>query len=162
MMTVVPPARISATPFVNTSPAGDPVWFLGARTWERANAAQTGGALGIIEHVLEPGFASPYHVHHNEDEEFFVIEGQIRFFVEGQTWVAGAGGFAFLPREIAHGFRVEGDAPARILLLTTPGGFEGFVTGLSEPAPPSGPPDLERLVQVAATYAIDILGPLPE
>jgi quercetin dioxygenase-like cupin family protein len=161
-MTAGTPSPGPAAPFVNTSPAGDPVWFLGARTWERATAAQSGGALGIVEHLLEPGFGSPYHLHHNEDEEFFVIEGQIRFFSEGQSWVAGAGGFAFLPREIAHGFRVEGDAPARVLLMVTPGGFEGFVTELSEPAPPTAAPDMARLMQVAANYGIDILGPLPE
>ena len=140
----------------------DMVWFLGARTWVRATAEQTRGALGLIEHILEPGFASPYHVHHHEDEAFYVLEGQLRFVSEGRSWVVGAGGFAFLPREVPHGFRVEGDTTARCLLLVTPGGFDGFVAELSQPEPPSSAPDLGHLVQVAATYALDILGPLPE
>ena len=138
------------------------VWFLGTKTWLRATAAQTGGALGLVEHLLEPGFASPYHLHHNEDEAFYILDGALRFFSAGQSWVAGPGGFAFLPRESPHGFRVEGTTPARILLLMTPGGFEGFVTDLSEPAPPAGPPDMDLLMQTAARYRVDILGPLPE
>lgn len=150
------------TLFLNELTADDAAWFLGAETWVRATAAQTGRALGLVEHILEPGFASPYHLHHNEDEAFYVLEGQLRFLSEGRSWVAGAGGFAFLPREIPHGFRVEGDARARCLLLVTPGGFEGFVAELSQPEPPTSPPDLGHLVEVAASYAVDILGPLPE
>src|SRR5680860_691295 len=121
--------------------ADDAAWFLGAETWLRATATQTGGALGLIEQVLNPGLGSPFHVHHNEDEAFYVLEGEIRFFSEGQTWVTGAGAFADLPRDIPHGFRVEGSASARVLLLVTPGGFEGFVAESRDPAPPAGPPD---------------------
>jgi quercetin dioxygenase-like cupin family protein len=150
------------TLFLNELTADDAAWFLGAETWVRATSEQTSGALGLVEHILEPGFASPYHLHHNEDEAFYVLEGQLRFVSEGRSWVVGAGGFAFLPREIPHGFRVEGDTTARCLLLVTPGGFEGFVAELSQPEPPTIPPDLGHLVEVAARYAIDILGPLPE
>ena len=83
-------------------------------------------------------------------------------FVSGErSWLVSPGGFAFLPRDIPHGFRVEGDVPARILLLAMPAGFEGFVAELSESPPPAGPPDLARVAQVAARYAIEILGPLP-
>jgi quercetin dioxygenase-like cupin family protein len=161
-MTVETSFPLTSGPFVDALAADDATWFLGARTWLRATASQTGGAFGLVEQVIEPGFASPYHVHRNEDEAFYVIEGEVRFVSEGQSWFAGAGGFAFLPRNIPHGFRVEGDVPARVLLLVTPGGFEGFVAELSEPAPPAGPPDMGKLMQAAASYSIDILGPLPE
>ena len=75
---------------------------------------------------------------------------------------AEAGIFIYGPRGIPHGFRVEGDQPARVLLQCTPGGFEHFVMELSEPSPPSGPPDMERLISVAAKYGNEILGPLPD
>jgi quercetin dioxygenase-like cupin family protein len=153
---------ISPSVFLSASAEADGSWFLGCRTWTLATSAQTGGALGVIEQEIEPGFGSPYHVHRHEDEAFYVLEGEIRFFSEGQTWVAGPGGFAFLPRGIPHGFRVEGSATARVVLLVTPGGFDGFVAELSEPAPPVGPPDMGKLMQTAARYAVDILGPLPE
>jgi hypothetical protein len=82
-------------------------------------------------------------------------------FVCGSSWtVAKAGTFVFGPRDIAHGFKVLGDAPARLLLLCAPGGFEQFVVDMSEPTP--APPDMAKLMAVAAKYKIDIHGPLPE
>ena len=149
-------------PFLGELDEQDMLWFLGERTWLRATSAQTGGTLGLVEQVISPGFASPYHVHRNEDESFYVLKGEIRFVSNGQSWVLGSGGFAFLPRDIPHGFRVEGDASARFLILTTPAGFEAFVAELSTPEPPTGPPDLEALTRIAAEYGVEILGPLPE
>ncbi len=52
--------------------------------------------------------------------------------------------------------------PARMLLQCFRGGFEHFIIEMCEPTPPTGPPDMERLMSVAAEYDIDILGPLPE
>ena len=80
---------------------------------------------------------------------------------------AGAGTWIWGPRGIPHGFRVEGSAPARLLLFATPAGFEQFVIDLGEPAadwssPPAGPPDMEKLMATAARYRVDILGPLPD
>jgi quercetin dioxygenase-like cupin family protein len=113
--------------------------------------------------MMPPGFASPYHVHHREDESFYVLQGHVAFVCDGKWLTAAPGDFVFGPRNIPHGFRVTGTAPAQMLLLLTPGGFERFTKDLGEPAgtPPS-PPDMARLVAVAASYGIDILGPLPE
>ena len=137
-------------------------WFLGERTWVRATADQTGGTLGLVEQVVAPGFASPYHVHRSEDEAFYVLAGRVRFVGGDGARVLGPGGVAFLPRGVPHGFRVEGDAPARILLIATPAGFASFVDGLCEPAPPAGPPDMAALMVAADRHGIEILGPLPE
>jgi quercetin dioxygenase-like cupin family protein len=113
--------------------------------------------------MLPPGFASPYHVHHREDESFYVLQGRVAFVCDGKWLTAGPGDFVFGPKNIPHGFKVTGTTPAQLLLLVSPGGFERFTKDLSEPAgmPPS-PPDLAKLVAVAATYGVDILGPLPE
>jgi hypothetical protein len=92
----------------------------------------------------------------------------LTFFCQGKKLKAGSGAYIFGPRDIPHGFRVDGEAPARILLLTTPGGgFENFILEMSDPAsdvnlPPAGPPDMQKLMALAAKYKIDILGPLPE
>ena len=149
-------------PFLGTMDESTGQWFLGCQVWRRAGGAQTGGALGLIEQIVAPGLGSPYHIHHNEDEAFFVLDGEIRFFSLGGSWVLGKGGFAFLPRGIAHGFRTEGDAPSRSLVLVTPAGFEEFVDELSAPAPPAGPPDMLALLEVAGRHGLEILGPLPE
>jgi quercetin dioxygenase-like cupin family protein len=149
-------------PFVSALEEDAAQWFAGARIWIRTPAAQSGGGGGVIEFVIPAGWGSPYHVHRNEDETFYVIDGKIRLFSGDQSWVAGPGGIAFLPCNIPHGFRVEGSAPVRMLHLATSIGFEGFVSDLCEPAPPAGPPDLSKLAQVAARYGIEFLGPLPE
>ena len=132
----------------------------------KATGEQTGGAFGLIDNLMPGGFASPYHMHRNEDESFYVVEGEMTFYVGEQSVKAGAGAFVYGPREVPHGFEVEGTAPARILLQNHPAGFEGFPVEVGEPAeelvlPPAEPPDVERLMAIAARYDIEILGPLP-
>jgi quercetin dioxygenase-like cupin family protein len=144
---------------------GQAIWFLDTLTLVKATGAQTGGAYGLVEQVLPAGSGSPYHVHHAEDETFYILEGEASFISEGRLVKAAAGSSIFLPRDIPHGFRV--DRPSRLLILTTPAGFEQFLIEAGQPArelalPPAEPPDLQRLVAVAAKYHIDILGPLPE
>jgi len=143
------------------------VWFLGSLTLIKSTGESTNGAFGLIEQLIPAGFASPYHVHHLEDEAFYVLEGEVGFVSDGKWSKAGPGAYIFAPREIPHGFKIEGHAPARILLLCAPAGFERFVIEMSEPAtervlPPPTPPDMGRLMELARKYKIDILGPLPE
>jgi quercetin dioxygenase-like cupin family protein len=147
--------------------AGETFWFFGARTWVKAAAEQTGGAYGLIEQVAPPGMASPWHLHYAEDESFYVVEGEMTFLVGDERISAGPGTYVFGPRGIPHGFRVEGEQPARFLLMATPGGFESFVLELAEPAtgpgfPPPAPPDMANIIPAAAARRIEILGPLPE
>ena len=145
---------------VNTS-AEPPAYFLGVPTIVRATRQTTNGAFGLIEHLaMPPGFASPYHTHRLEDEAFYVLDGALAFVCDGGWTVAEAGTYVFGPRNVPHGFKVIGNAPARMLLMSTPGGFEQFVVELSEAAPAS--PDMARLLAAAARYQIDIHGPLPE
>jgi mannose-6-phosphate isomerase-like protein (cupin superfamily) len=150
-------------PYLNTQEE-NVVRFLGTPTIVRATGETTRGAFGLVEQLMvPPGFASPYHIHHREDESFYIIEGEAAFVFDGKWLKAGPGAFLFGPREIPHGFKIVGSAPARLLVLVSPAGFEHFVLEMSEPmtAPP-GPPDMARLMAVAAKYTIDILGPLPE
>ena len=146
-------------PYSNTSDA-PPTYFLGLPTLLRATRQTTNGAFGLVEQLVPPGFTSPYHTHHLEDEAFYVLEGEMAFVCGGQWTRAKAGTFVFGPRNIPHGFKVVGEAPARLLLLCAPGGFEQFVVDMSEPAP--APPDMAKLMAVAAKYQIDIHGPLPD
>lgn len=138
--------------------------FLGMPTLMRSTAETTNGAFGLMEHwSMPPGFAAPYHVHHLEDEAFYVLEGEMAFVCDGKWVRGGPGTYVFGPREIPHGFKVVGPAPARMLLMCTPGGFERFVLDLAEDlsSPPTAP-DLQKMIAVAAQYKVDILGPLPE
>lgn len=138
--------------------------FFGCPTVLHATGEATDGRFCLMEHVtMPPGLASPYHVHHNEDEAFYVLEGHVRFVCDG-TWLsAGPGTWVYGPREIPHGFKVVGTEPARMLLMCAPAGFEKFAIALSAPVDAMPvPPDMGTLMAAAAAFNVDILGPLPE
>ena len=143
---------------------GQPIWFLSNRMTVKAAAETTGGAFGLLESVIAPGFSPPLHVHHREDESFWVLEGELTMRCGDQTFRAGPGAFVFLPRDVPHTFVVESDSPARMLTLLTPGGGEGvFIDGGRRPEhdglPPSAPPDIEALRRVSEYYGAEIVGP---
>jgi mannose-6-phosphate isomerase-like protein (cupin superfamily) len=150
-------------PYLNTRQDA-PFQFFGSPTAMRSTGDTTDNHFCLMEHLsMPPGLASPYHVHHNEDEAFYVLEGEMAFVCGGKWLIAGPGTYVYGPREIPHGFKVVGTTPARMLLLCAPAGFERFVRELSAPvdAVPA-PPDMAVLVATAAKYHVDILGPLPE
>lgn len=142
-------------------------WFLGLSTWIRASGTDTNGALSLIDQVIPAGFESPWHVHHDEDESFFMIEGAITVMVGDRAVTLNAGDFAFGPRGIPHGFRVENSRAARLLVVTNGGRFAAFIKEASIPAqsaipPEPDPADLPNLVACAERHGIAILGPLPK
>lgn len=138
--------------------------FFGCPTVIRSTGETTDNHFFLMESLEMPvGLASPYHVHHDEDEAFYVLEGELAVVLDGQWLTAGPGTYVYGPRDIPHGFKVVGTTPARMLLLCAPAGFERFVRDLSVPlnAVPA-PPDVDQLVATAARYNIEILGPLPD
>ena len=86
----------------------------------------TGGALSITDSVSPPGSGPPRHVHHDADEAFVVLTGDVEFWLEGERFTRGPGQTAFIPRGKEHTFRIVSDIACRHLLVLTPGGFEGF------------------------------------
>ena len=155
----------TVSPIALRQDEGESLWFLGVLATIKASSETTDGRVAVIEHLAPQGAGSPLHVHHNEDEWFYVIEGELTFWVGGQVIVAPAGAFVYGPRDIPHTFTVASDQ-ARFLLVTEPAGFEDFVRTLSEPAArleippaPTTPPDMEAMLRVAAEYGLEILGP---
>jgi mannose-6-phosphate isomerase-like protein (cupin superfamily) len=144
--------------------AGSAIWFLRNRMTIKATAETTGGAYGLVETLIAPGFSPPLHVHHREDEAFWVLEGELTMRCGDRTFRASAGAFAFLPRGVPHTFVVEGDMPARMLTLLSPGGGEALFVEAGRPAehdglPPAAPPDTELLKRVSEKYGSEIIGP---
>ena len=82
------------------SDEGEARWWLGALAIIKATAADTGGSLTVLDVTDPPGVKAPMHVHHREDEAFWVLEGEVTFEVGGQTIEASAGDFVFGPRDI--------------------------------------------------------------
>lgn len=82
-----------------------------------------GGSSGVMEILVPPGVGPNLHIHHDEEEQFYVLEGDVVFTVGGQTIHAHTGDFIHIPRGTAHGFQ-NGDSTARLLALYIPGGLE--------------------------------------
>lgn len=136
---------------------GQALWFLRNRMSVTATAATTGGGSGLLESVIAPGFSPPMHVHHREDESFYILEGEVTMQCGEKQFHASAGAFVFLPRDVPHTFVVEGDRPARMLTRLTPGGGEGvFIDGgrqaEGDGLTPPAPPDIEKLKRVSARF----------
>ena len=155
----------TVSPIALRQDEGEAIWFLGVLATIKASTETTEGRVAVIEHLAPQGAGSPLHVHHNEDEWFYVTEGKLTFWVGGQLIEAPAGSFVYGPRDIPHTFTIT-SLEARFLLVAEPAGFENFMRALSEPAqtltlPPatSEPPDPERMMALAAQYGIEILGP---
>ena len=85
---------------------------------------QTGDQVALVENTLPPGTAGPPLHHHDFDEAFHVLEGELTFQVGDELTAAAAGSLVFVPRGIHHTLANPNDAPARYLLVITPGGFE--------------------------------------
>jgi len=125
-------------------------WFFGGLVEIKATAADTGGRMTIVEVTEPPGSEAPLHVHHRDDEGFWILEGDVTFEVGDETVEASAGDYVFGPRDIPHRFTV-GDRGCRMLFILVPGGFEDLIMATSEPAtsrtvpPPAEEPSAEEM-----------------
>jgi mannose-6-phosphate isomerase-like protein (cupin superfamily) len=121
-------------PVVVRSAEGEPRWWFGALADIKATAADTGGQMTIVEVTEHPGAEAPLHVHHRDDEGFWILEGEVTFEVGDEIIKASAGDYVFGPRDIPHRFTV-GDRGCRMLFIMVPGGMEDLIRATSEPAP---------------------------
>ena len=121
-----------------------------------AGPGDTGGPVSFVVHDLAPrALGSPLHTHTREDEWSFVLAGEVGFEIEGTTSSARPGDLVLKPRQLPHAFWNAGDAPARLLEVITPGGFEEYFVALGE-AMAAGPPDPERMAGVAERFGLQI------
>jgi quercetin dioxygenase-like cupin family protein len=147
---------------------GQALWSTGASMIVKADGEATGGAVTLVDLRAAPGYETPYHRHHAEDEYFYVLDGELEcHYGDGESLVAGPHDTVFLPRDVPHGFRVVSDEPLRMLAGVTPAGLEAFFVDVgteveTRELPPPADPDVERVAAVAAEYDLEILGPLPE
>lgn len=131
-----------------------------------AGGEQTGDAYALLEARVPPGGGPPPHVHRREDEAFYVLEGEMTFFLADKKVTAQPGAFVLVPRGTPHAFKNEGDSPARMLIQVTPAGFDVFLREFARPLPsfasaplPVTPEDIERLLALAPKHGIEILPP---
>ena len=144
---------------------GERRWFAGGGVFTmKASAAETADAFVLFEDVVQVGKTTPLHLHPDEDETIYVLEGEILVHFDGEEQRVGKGGVFIAPRGLPHAFLVT-SGPARLLCLQTPGTGEGFYRSVSEPAAPGDetrPPDFDRLRAGAErSETIELIGPPP-
>lgn len=141
---------------------GEAIWWFDSLAEIKATAADTGGLMTIVEVTCPPHEAAPLHVHHREDEAFWILAGDVTIEVGETTIECHAGDYAFGPRDVPHRYTV-GAAGCAMLFILTPGGFEGLVRDMGRPAesrtlPPPSMLDFGHVAAVAEKYGCELLG----
>ena len=149
--------------FALTSGEGKKYWFLGSLMEVKVTGEETNGAFSLLEFNDAPDSSTPLHIHHDEDEYFYVLEGEATFTIGEKTILAKPGTFLFAPRDIAHMYKIEGSKPAKIIMMLVPAGLEKLFIDHSAPAteyklpPEDVETDMEKLFADAPNYGIEIL-----
>lgn len=163
METATNPAASGA--YVHLPGTAELRWTGETSTYFLANGEQTGEAFSLIDERARRGEVVPLHWH-DDIESWYVIEGDILFYIDGKPGVlAPAGSFVHVPGGIEHGFRIESET-ARYLILTTPR-HGRFYRSISLPSRPGGSPPLESIewstIEAACeAFGVEFGGPLPD
>ena len=144
--------------------AGRSVWLVGDLITGKVASEETDGAFSLVEERTPPQGGPPPHIHQQEHETLYVLEGEVEFLVGERTIRAGAGSCAHVLRGTPHTFKNVGTSPSRVLGIITPGGFERFFLEAGEPAEegsstPEGEPNVGRIVEIGQKYGLEILPP---
>ncbi|WP_336362029.1 cupin domain-containing protein [Halalkalicoccus salilacus] len=156
------------TPFALDRDEGEAVWFAGTLTIIKATGENTQGSFSMVEQLAPPGFGPPRHVHDEDDEMFYIIEGEAEFESGDLHTQAGPGTTVYLPHGTPHAWRTT--EQTRLIQLTFQTGFEQFFIEMGTPAErmelppePEEPPDVEaimnRMSELGEKYGFELLGP---
>jgi len=118
---------------------------------------QTGGRLAVVEFPLPPhSMGAPVHTHSREDEITYVAEGTVGMQIGDKVYEAGPGVTARMPRDVPHAFWNASDTPARLSVIITPAGFEGYFQEMAEAlvAGDGGQPDQKRVRAIQERYGL--------
>ena len=143
---------------------GKTYWVVGNTITTRAGGSDTAGAYTLFEILVPAGAGTPPHIHRNEDEAFYVVEGELAFVSDEQSATVGAGGFIHAPRGVRHCYQAKTDV--RMLVLALPAGIEGYFEEVGHevtadrPAPEApSEDDFRRLMEAAPGYGLEIFPP---
>jgi len=142
------------------------VWYSGWLLTFLATGEETRGQFALMEQIARKGNVPPPHIHHREDETFYIIEGEMTFSIGDKTIKATQGTMVFAPRDIVHSFTIDSDQ-VRMLVMVAPAGAEKFFKECSVPAqsmtlpPPAEVPysELQKMMALAPTYGFEFMKP---
>ena len=131
---------------------GEHLNILGDHQQFKFTGKDTNGKFLSIYQNNPPNTQIPLHIHENEDEVYKVIEGEIEFTVDGKTTLLKSGDTIFLPRKIAHTWKVVGTNNAKVFLDIFPAGLENMFEELNKL--PAGSSDFSKIVEICGQYGI--------
>jgi len=123
----------------------------------KARTSDTGGSMAVLETTVPPGEGPPLHLHANEDEVIYVLEGDLQFRAGADLHPAPSGAFVFIPRGLHHTWRNVGDGPARLLIVFTPSGMERFFELFAARA--ARPGDRSAFAATGREVGMEVVGP---
>ena len=115
----------------------------------------TGGLSAMMVQISPPGGGPPPHVHLNEDETFYVLEGEFELLKNGEWVKCAAGESCFAERGSMHTFRNSGKTDGKILVFATPAGLDRYLEEISVLTMPQ---DVAKLIEISDRYGISFPG----
>jgi mannose-6-phosphate isomerase-like protein (cupin superfamily) len=140
--------------------------WLGELAIIHTDGKATNGKFCIVELYATKEGSPPLHVHHREDEGFYVIDGELTITVGDKSYKVSSGDYLLAPKDIPHTYSVDSTGYARILVICYPAGFEDCVRAMSTPVTSLVPPepgnmeiDYNNIANLAANYGIEFIEP---
>jgi quercetin dioxygenase-like cupin family protein len=116
-----------------------------------------------VEQIIQPHNGPPPHIHHKEDEAFYVLDGEFTFLCGDLQRICETGSFVYIPKHTLHTFQNTGGRTGKLLVIITPAGLEEFFYAIGTPAenfsapPPFDPGVIDKLMRLAKEYQLEIL-----
>lgn len=149
---------------INYDPAkGVDYWVWGDRYSFKTTARESNGAHALFEMTVNPGSGTPPHIHHAEDEMFYVLDGELSLWCVNEKILALPGTFVAIPKGTVHRWANESQRTACCLVFLVPGGFDEFLMKIGIPVTDqnirSSPPsekDIAYAISIAGDYNLEI------
>jgi quercetin dioxygenase-like cupin family protein len=143
------------------TPGGGPNynWTLD-HTFVKVSSADTGGAFTLMEDNLKRGFALGLHLHRQHAETFYVLDGEVEFYVDGDWMTAGPATTIHVPPGVPHAVKVADGRTGKMLMIFQPAGIDQYLAELSTVGD-AGLADERRMEELALKYDIVNLGDVP-
>ncbi|ACK64211.1 Cupin 2 conserved barrel domain protein [Rippkaea orientalis PCC 8801] len=144
---------------------GESKWAMGILVTLKLQSKDSNGAYAIFEDYILPGVGTPLHIHTREEEFWFMLDGELEWYVGDRLFNAKQGDFINTSRGIPHRFQNISNKPAKMLLGYAPAGFEQWFIDIGQPVtnakipPKTTPEDIEKAIKVAQEYGVNFIKP---
>ncbi|MEV7035929.1 cupin domain-containing protein [Streptomyces sp. NPDC093272] len=140
-------------PTLDRAPDREPFWFLGGQARILIPGGATDNRFSLMEFADTVGHGPPHHVHEDEEAVWFVLDGEVTFFIGDQRHDLAAGQIAYGPRGVPHSYLVRSPQGARVGVLFSPACVEEFFRANGTPVAEAGdlPPDFDQALVMASS-----------